>query len=355
MRWRRGADETGRRSGQPPRAGEPPQQARRSPASSPSSLSSSSTSSATCRSARRTGPDADRARHPALDLDPAAAEPRAPADRLIVGHPASRLARPGLASQSVLAEVRVIPYRRWHIVPVYARKPALAGTSRKSGDARLVRTGRGDGGPMIEQQARSRPESADGSDKGEVPAVRKTVAIIRYLNGRAPAGATLRETAGDLEITNSHCHNILRTLIRHNWVGYDALSRRYRLAAGPVRRCALGLQPVRADRPAAPAGRAARRRDRHHLHPLPGRAGRHLPRDRQGGRHQRLRRHRADRPPLHARCAGAAQGGPRLAAGGGDPGVARRLAAGRPHRHAASPIARRCWPISRRRARAAMR
>ena len=85
---------------------------------------------------------------------------------------------------------------------------------------------------MIEQQAGSRPESADGSDKGEVPAVRKTVAIVRYLNGRAPAGATLRETAGDLEITNSHCHNILRTLIRHNWVGYDALSRRYRLQPG---------------------------------------------------------------------------------------------------------------------------
>jgi DNA-binding IclR family transcriptional regulator len=67
---------------------------------------------------------------------------------------------------------------------------------------------------------------------GDVPAVRKTVAIVRYLNGRAPAGATLRETAGELAITNSHCHNILRTLIRHNWVGYDAVSRRYRLQPG---------------------------------------------------------------------------------------------------------------------------
>lgn len=71
-----------------------------------------------------------------------------------------------------------------------------------------------------------------GREKGEVPAVRKTVAIVRYLNGKAPGGATLRETAGDLAITNSHCHNILRTLIHHDWVGYDAASRRYKLQPG---------------------------------------------------------------------------------------------------------------------------
>jgi DNA-binding IclR family transcriptional regulator len=68
--------------------------------------------------------------------------------------------------------------------------------------------------------------------KADVPAVRKTVAIIRYLNGRAPRGATLRETSSDLRITNSHCHNILRTLVGHDWVGYDAESRCYRLRPG---------------------------------------------------------------------------------------------------------------------------
>lgn len=62
--------------------------------------------------------------------------------------------------------------------------------------------------------------------------MRKTVAIIRYLNEKAPVGATLRETVSELNITSSHCHNILRTLIGHNWVGYDAESRRYRLWAG---------------------------------------------------------------------------------------------------------------------------
>jgi DNA-binding IclR family transcriptional regulator len=65
-----------------------------------------------------------------------------------------------------------------------------------------------------------------------VPAVHKTVAIIRCLNGKAPGGATLRETVSELNITTSHCHNILRTLISQNWVGYDAQSRRYRLWSG---------------------------------------------------------------------------------------------------------------------------
>jgi DNA-binding IclR family transcriptional regulator len=76
------------------------------------------------------------------------------------------------------------------------------------------------------------PSPGVAGQKADVPAVRKTVAIIRYLNGRAPRGATLRETASDLRITNSHCHNILRTLIGHDWVGYDAESRCYRLRPG---------------------------------------------------------------------------------------------------------------------------
>lgn len=84
----------------------------------------------------------------------------------------------------------------------------------------------------MEHQPLSPSRRTAGSEKGEVPAVRKAVAIVRYLNGRAPAGATLRETADSLAITNSHCHNILRTLIRHNWVGYDVASRRYRLQPG---------------------------------------------------------------------------------------------------------------------------
>jgi DNA-binding IclR family transcriptional regulator len=86
---------------------------------------------------------------------------------------------------------------------------------------------------MATQPARTSPLLAGvAGQQAGVPAVRKTVAIIRYLNGRAPRGATLRETASDLRITNSHCHNILRTLIGHDWVGYDAESRCYRLRPG---------------------------------------------------------------------------------------------------------------------------
>lgn len=76
------------------------------------------------------------------------------------------------------------------------------------------------------------PANAEQSQNGEVPAVRKAVTIIRYLNGRAPRGASLRETAGDLGITTSHCHNILRTLMGHDWVGYDTQTRHYQLRAG---------------------------------------------------------------------------------------------------------------------------
>ena len=90
----------------------------------------------------------------------------------------------------------------------------------------------GDGAPMTEHRSRDPSRHTAAGQQVEVPAVRKAVAIVRYLNGKAPAGATLRETAVNLAITNSHCHNILRTLIRYNWVGYDAASRRYRLQPG---------------------------------------------------------------------------------------------------------------------------
>jgi DNA-binding IclR family transcriptional regulator len=87
---------------------------------------------------------------------------------------------------------------------------------------------------MIMGMTQQRPPQAPSivSPKAGVPAVEKTVAIIRYLNVKAPGGATLRETVSELNITTSHCHNILRTLISQNWVGYDAQSRRYRLWSG---------------------------------------------------------------------------------------------------------------------------
>jgi len=65
-----------------------------------------------------------------------------------------------------------------------------------------------------------------------VPAVAKAIAIIRHLNERPSAGATLPQISDGLEITRSHCHNILRTLVAHGWIEYDNLTRVYRLATG---------------------------------------------------------------------------------------------------------------------------
>ena len=65
-----------------------------------------------------------------------------------------------------------------------------------------------------------------------VPAVAKAIAIVRHLNERPSAGATLPQISDGLEITRSHCHNILRTLVAHGWVEYDNLTRIYRLASG---------------------------------------------------------------------------------------------------------------------------
>lgn len=65
-----------------------------------------------------------------------------------------------------------------------------------------------------------------------VPALAKAIAVVRLLNARSSAGATLSETADTLKITRSHCYNILRTLADHAWIVYDVPTRLYRL--GPA-------------------------------------------------------------------------------------------------------------------------
>jgi DNA-binding IclR family transcriptional regulator len=64
-----------------------------------------------------------------------------------------------------------------------------------------------------------------------VPAVIKSVAVIRYLNEHG-AGASLSAIAEALNITRSHCHNILRTLMSCAWLAYDPRTRLYRLSSG---------------------------------------------------------------------------------------------------------------------------
>lgn len=71
-------------------------------------------------------------------------------------------------------------------------------------------------------------ERPDSQDK--VPAVTKAMAIIRYINRGEASGAALNDIASSLDITKSHCHNILKTLTHEGWLVYDDTRRRYLLA-----------------------------------------------------------------------------------------------------------------------------
>ena len=68
----------------------------------------------------------------------------------------------------------------------------------------------------------------NGADK--VPAVNKALAIVRHLNRASSSGVSLNEIANNLEITKSHCHNILKTLTSEGWLIYDPERRSYSLA-----------------------------------------------------------------------------------------------------------------------------
>jgi DNA-binding IclR family transcriptional regulator len=83
-------------------------------------------------------------------------------------------------------------------------------------------------GPRVSRTSNSPEERQSGQDK--VPAVTKALAIIRYVNRASSKGASLNEIANSLEITKSHCHNILKTLTQEGWLSYDGERRSYSLA-----------------------------------------------------------------------------------------------------------------------------
>jgi DNA-binding IclR family transcriptional regulator len=74
------------------------------------------------------------------------------------------------------------------------------------------------------------PQAKRAVIQDKVPALTKTIAIIRCLNGLSAAGASVHEIAERLRITKSHCHNILKTLAREGWLSYDDKRRSYALA-----------------------------------------------------------------------------------------------------------------------------
>ena len=70
-------------------------------------------------------------------------------------------------------------------------------------------------------------ERVNGQDK--VPAVTKAMAIVRYVNRAQAGGAGLNDIANDLDVTKSHCHNILKTLTHEGWLTYDSTAASTRL------------------------------------------------------------------------------------------------------------------------------
>ena len=66
----------------------------------------------------------------------------------------------------------------------------------------------------------------------KVPAVNKALAIVRHRQPRLIERRSLNEIANGLEITKSHCHNILKTLTQEGWLIYDDERRSYSLAHG---------------------------------------------------------------------------------------------------------------------------
>jgi len=85
---------------------------------------------------------------------------------------------------------------------------------------------------IVASEVGARPQS-DVPDVGYVvPAVAKTIAIVKMLNDRSPDGVALPELSENLKITRSHCFSILRTMMAYAWVDYDPKTRLYQLSSG---------------------------------------------------------------------------------------------------------------------------
>jgi DNA-binding IclR family transcriptional regulator len=86
--------------------------------------------------------------------------------------------------------------------------------------------------------------SSSRTTSATVPAVLRAVVLLRAINARGHAGATLPDLSSVLGMTRSHCHNILRTLVAERWLTYETTSRTYRLAPGLAADVSSALVPV---------------------------------------------------------------------------------------------------------------
>ncbi|HTM78829.1 MAG TPA: IclR family transcriptional regulator, partial [Devosia sp.] len=67
---------------------------------------------------------------------------------------------------------------------------------------------------------------------GIVPALENGIAIISFINHKAPRAATLAEISTTLGISRSHCHALLKTLTHFEWLSFDEETKMYQLRAG---------------------------------------------------------------------------------------------------------------------------
>jgi DNA-binding IclR family transcriptional regulator len=70
------------------------------------------------------------------------------------------------------------------------------------------------------------------SAPGIVPALENAIAIVGYLNYKAPRPASLAEITAALSISKSHCHSLLKTLTYFDWLQFDDETKVYRLQSG---------------------------------------------------------------------------------------------------------------------------
>ena len=91
----------------------------------------------------------------------------------------------------------------------------------------------------VAQRQGDAPDIGIAAAKSGVPAVVHTIAILRYLQRNGNQPASMIEIARSLEINNSTCFNILKTLAGESVLAYDPDTKRYTLGTTLIELAAL--------------------------------------------------------------------------------------------------------------------
>ena len=91
-----------------------------------------------------------------------------------------------------------------------------------------------DGARWLLREATASHTLAPTVSLGFVPALEKAIRIIALVNA-SPTGLALPVISKTTEITRSHCHAILKTLVAQGWLAYDDQLKTYRLQTGILR------------------------------------------------------------------------------------------------------------------------